>query len=94
MRDYDSVFSACSNVRAMVYPIASYPIASYPFIPHQEITRAIYTTHPEHLVLAAIGNTAQALRVLQNDGIVDPTTKSNEDSMAIGTAKWCVVSRM
>jgi len=60
----------------------------------EEITRAIYTTHPEHLVLAAIGNTAQALRVLQNDGIVDPTTKSNEDSMAIGTAKWCVVSRM
>merc|ERR1712039_788200 len=28
----------------------------------EEITRRIYTTHPEHLVQAAIGNTLQALR--------------------------------
>eukprot|EP00928_Gymnodinium_smaydae_P047889 TRINITY_DN31994_c0_g1_i1.p1 TRINITY_DN31994_c0_g1~~TRINITY_DN31994_c0_g1_i1.p1 ORF type:complete len:338 (-),score=29.09 TRINITY_DN31994_c0_g1_i1:65-1078(-) len=37
----------------------------------ETITRSIYTQHPEHLIGPATGNSVQALRVLQEAGIVE-----------------------
>lgn len=69
----------------------------------EEITRCIYTDHPEHLIGPATGNTVQALRVLQDEGMVKREMISgsskplaNQHPSAppehLSTARWCVSS--
>lgn len=49
----------------------------------EEITRSIYTQHPESLIGPATGNTVQALRVLLEEGVVECEICSGSATRAI-----------
>eukprot|EP00931_Biecheleriopsis_adriatica_P035346 TRINITY_DN20341_c0_g1_i1.p1 TRINITY_DN20341_c0_g1~~TRINITY_DN20341_c0_g1_i1.p1 ORF type:complete len:347 (+),score=36.86 TRINITY_DN20341_c0_g1_i1:78-1043(+) len=64
----------------------------------EQITRGIYTQHPEHLIGPATGNTVQALRVLHGEGVVECEVGTGMKAIAnphpsapqasLSTARW------
>lgn len=69
----------------------------------EEVTRSIYTQHPEHLIGPATGNTVQALRVLREEGSVacdidapdaaNPYTGAAPPPPQLLKARWQIVAR-
>eukprot|EP00756_Hemistasia_phaeocysticola_P055649 Hpha_TRINITY_DN31611_c0_g1::TRINITY_DN31611_c0_g1_i1::g.29109::m.29109 len=59
----------------------------------EEVTRAIYSSHPEHLIKAAAVNTLQALRVLGNQGVAKHDAAPSASVHQLSLARWTAVAR-